>query len=67
MVRHLPSPSSLFYPPFRDEILFVQLVQQEPWLYGLSQGFAPFTSDREIYSALQILKRIGWVIGKGVR
>ena len=50
-----------------DDILFVKLVQTEHRLYALSRVFAPFTSSRELHSALQILKRIGQVIGEGVR
>jgi hypothetical protein len=54
-----------------DDILFVKLVQQSvvetvvkksssaPHLYALSRVFAPFTSPRELYSTLQILKRMG--------
>lgn len=49
-----------------DDILFVKLVQTEPRLYGFSRVFAPFTSSQELYTALQILKRMGQVIGKGV-
>ncbi len=46
-----------------DEILFVKLVQSEHRCYALSRVFAPFTSNRELYNALQILKRIGQVVG----
>jgi hypothetical protein len=49
-----------------DEILFVKLVQAEPSLYDLSRVFAPFTSSRELYSTLQILKQISRVIVEGV-
>lgn len=54
-----------------DDILFVKLVQRSDegtsentsassqCFYGLSRVFAPFTSSQELYSALQILKRIG--------
>jgi hypothetical protein len=54
-----------------DDILFVKLVQRfnestsestsasSQCFYGLSRVFAPFTSSQELYSALQILKRIG--------
>jgi hypothetical protein len=50
-----------------DDILFVKLVQRSDestsasseCLYSLSRVFAPFTSSQELYSALQILKRIG--------
>jgi hypothetical protein len=49
-----------------DDILFVKLVQTAPRRYGLSRVFAPFTSGRELSSTLQILKRIGQVIGESV-
>ena len=49
-----------------DDILFVKLVQGAQRHYTLSRVFAPFTSSRELYTALQILKRIGLVIGEGV-
>ncbi|GAB4373398.1 MAG: hypothetical protein Kow00121_16610 [Elainellaceae cyanobacterium] len=49
-----------------DEILFVKLVQQEQRLYGLSRVFAPFSSDRELCNALQILKQIGRAIEESV-
>jgi hypothetical protein len=49
-----------------DDIVFVKLVQTEPRLYALSRVFAPFTSGRELYNALQILKRISQVIGEAV-
>lgn len=45
-----------------DDILFVKLVQGAQRHYALSRVFAPFTSSRELYSTLQILKRIGRVI-----
>jgi hypothetical protein len=43
-----------------DEILFVKAFDRQ---YALSRVFAPFTSIRELYSALQVLKRIGQIIG----
>jgi hypothetical protein len=49
-----------------DDIVFVKLVQTEPRLYALSRVCAPFTSGRELYNALQILKRISQVIGEAV-
>ena len=49
-----------------DDILFVKLVQTEQRNYALSRVFAPFASNQELHSALQILKRIGQVIGEGV-
>ena len=50
-----------------DDILFVKLVQRAQRNYALSRVFAPFSSNQELQSALQILKRIGQVIGEGVR
>jgi hypothetical protein len=49
-----------------DDILFVKLGQTEQRYYSLSRIFAPFTSSRELYSALQVLKHIGQVIGEDV-
>ncbi|NET05126.1 MAG: type I restriction endonuclease subunit R [Symploca sp. SIO2B6] len=49
-----------------DDILFVKLVQKSQRNYALSRVFALFTSSREIYSALQVLKRIGQVIRNGL-
>ncbi|MDX2212223.1 MAG: restriction endonuclease subunit R [Oculatellaceae cyanobacterium bins.114] len=45
-----------------DEILFVKLVQGLQRTYAVSRVFAPFTSSQELYSTLQILKRIAQVI-----
>jgi hypothetical protein len=45
-----------------DDILFVKLVQSLDQQYALSRVFAPYTSNRELYSALQILKRLGQAI-----
>jgi len=44
----------------------VKLVQGEQRQYALSRVFSPFTSSQELYSALQILKRMGQVIGERV-
>lgn len=41
-----------------DDILFVKLVQSSQRHYALSRVFAPFTSKRELCSALQVLKHI---------
>ena len=49
-----------------DDIFFVKLVQGEQQQYALSRVFSPFTSSQELYSALQILKRMGQVIGEKV-
>jgi hypothetical protein len=48
-----------------DDIFFVKLVQQSQRRYALSRVFAPFISKQELYSALQILKRISQAIGEG--
>jgi hypothetical protein len=45
-----------------DEILFVKLVQSSQRIYTVSRVFSPFTSSQELYSTLQILKRIAQVI-----
>jgi hypothetical protein len=45
-----------------DDILFVKLVQRVQRSYALSRVFAPFTSSQELYTALQVLKRVGQVI-----
>jgi len=50
-----------------DDILFVKLVQTEQRLYAPSRVFSPFTSNRELYNALQILKRISQIIGDVAR
>jgi hypothetical protein len=42
-----------------DEILFVKLAGNDAKRYALSRVFAPFTSNRELENALQILKAIG--------
>ncbi len=47
-----------------DDILFVKLVQSPDCLYALSRVVSPFSSNRELYSALQILKRIGQAIAE---
>ncbi|QLE50100.1 type I restriction enzyme HsdR N-terminal domain-containing protein [Nostoc sp. C057] len=45
-----------------DDILFVKVTQTTTPQYDLSRVFAPFTSARELYAVLQILKRIGQLI-----
>jgi hypothetical protein len=47
-------------------ILFVKMLQTERRHYALSRVFSPFSSNRELYSALQILKRVGQAIGEVV-
>jgi len=46
-----------------DDILFVKLTQINHRQYDLSRVFAPFISNQELYSVLQILKRMSQVIG----
>ena len=46
-----------------DEILFVKLLPGVQRYYVLSRVFSPFTSSRELYAVLQILKRIGEEVG----
>lgn len=46
-----------------DEILFVKLLPGVQHYYVLSRVFSPFTSGRELYAVLQILKRMGEEIG----
>ena len=46
-----------------DEILFVKLLPGVQRYYVLSRVFSPFTSGRELYAVLQILKRIGEEMG----
>ena len=62
MANPQPERSSFGMVTNRDEILFVKLVQAQRH-YALSRVFSPFASSRELYSALQILKRIGQAIG----
>jgi hypothetical protein len=45
-----------------DDIFFVKRLPVEEQTYALSRIFATFTSNQELYSTLQILKRIGQVI-----
>jgi hypothetical protein len=47
-----------------DDILFVKLLQTEHRHYALSRVFSPFSSNRELYSTLQILKRVGDAIAE---
>ncbi|MEH2339727.1 type I restriction endonuclease [Nostoc sp.] len=48
-----------------DDILFVKVTQTNTPQNDLSRVFAPFTSARELYTVLQILKRIGQLISPG--
>jgi hypothetical protein len=45
-----------------DDVLFIKLTQDNTPQYDLSRVFALFTSKMELYSILQILKRIGQII-----
>ncbi|MDF5728496.1 MAG: type I restriction endonuclease subunit R [Rhizonema sp. PD38] len=45
-----------------DDILLIKLVQTDTPQYDLSRVFSPFTSVRELYSVLQILKRFAQVV-----
>jgi hypothetical protein len=49
-----------------DDILFVKMGQAEQMQYSLSRIFAPFTSSQELYGALQVLKRIGRLLGEDI-
>ncbi|AUT01195.1 type I restriction endonuclease subunit R [Nostoc sp. CENA543] len=42
-----------------DDVLFIKLQQQDIPQYDLSSVFAPLSSKQEMYTILQILKRIG--------
>ncbi|KOP26472.1 type I restriction endonuclease subunit R [Hapalosiphon sp. MRB220] len=44
-----------------DDILFIKMIQRDVPQYNLSRVFAPFTSAKEVYTVLQILKRFGQV------
>ena len=46
-----------------DEILFVKLLPGVQRYYVISRVFSPFTSGQELYAVLQILKRMGEVVG----
>lgn len=46
-----------------DDILFIKATHSNPPQYDLSRVFAPFTSARELYSVLQILKSFSQRIG----
>lgn len=46
-----------------DDILFVKLTQITARQYDVSRVFAPFISNQELYSVLQLLKRMSGVIG----
>jgi len=45
-----------------DDILFVKLTAAPTPQYDISRVFAPFTSAKELYLILQILKRLGQAI-----
>ena len=45
-----------------DDILFIKVVQGDKPQYNLSRVFAPFTSAKELYIVLQILKKFGQLV-----
>ena len=45
-----------------DDILFIKVLKTDTPQYDFSRVFAPFTSARELYSVLQILKRFGQAV-----
>ena len=45
-----------------DDILFIKVIQGDKPQYDLSRVFAPFTSAKELYIVLQILKKFGQLI-----
>lgn len=45
-----------------DDILFVKLTQMKHRQYDVSRVFAPFSSNQELYSVLQVLKSISKII-----
>jgi len=45
-----------------DDILFVKLTQTDPRQYDVSRVFTPLSSKQELYSVLQVLKRISRLI-----
>ncbi|WP_427159247.1 type I restriction endonuclease [Aliinostoc sp. HNIBRCY26] len=47
-----------------DDVLFIKLQQQDISQYDLSRVFAPLSSKQEMYTILQILKRIGLQTGQ---
>ena len=50
-----------------DDILFVKLTQIDNRQYDVSKVFAPFISNQELYSVLQILKCMSQVVGNTER
>ncbi len=49
-----------------DDIFFVKLRQESHRQYALSRVFASLTSNRELYCALQVLKRMGQMMERGM-
>lgn len=45
-----------------DDILFIKVVQGDTPQYNLSRVFAPFTSAKELYIVLQVLKKFGQLV-----
>ena len=48
-----------------DSSVFIKLTQKAPLQYNFSRVFAALTSSQELYTILQVLKRISQVVGKG--
>ena len=63
MANPFPNQPSFAVMTNGDEILFVKLLPGVQRCYVLSRVFSPFTSGRELYAVLQILKRIGEEMG----
>ncbi|HEY9599362.1 MAG TPA: type I restriction endonuclease [Cyanophyceae cyanobacterium] len=63
MANPLPERPSFGMMTNGDDILFVKLTQIDHRQYDVSRVFAPFISHQELYSVLQVLKRITRVIG----
>ncbi|MBD2197412.1 MULTISPECIES: type I restriction endonuclease [Calothrix] len=58
MANHHPNKPVFAMVTNGDDVLFIKLTQNPTPQYDLSRVFALFTSNRELYAILQILKRI---------
>ena len=47
-----------------DDSVFIKLTRSAGGQYNFSQVFAALTSNQELCGILQVLKRIGQVVGK---
>ena len=61
-VKYQPEQPSFGMITNGDDILFVKLTQIAHRQYDISRVFAPFISNQELYSVLQVLKSITQVI-----